>query len=205
MPTRRYEEKMIEEVLEVIKEDLDTFLRLKMKEGQEKYVKLAPLIDQEGKSSLNENAICMSVVKIESDRTNISDSGYHEVVGSETFFFNGPIKLNLYILFSATYIDGQEKNYQEALKRLSHVIAFFQAKNVFTAKNTPKLSVKYEPIIMEFFNQSFEEEYNLWGMLGNNYRPSVLYKLRALMIEEEQIAAVGEPARDIEVEMGIKE
>ncbi len=193
---------MIEEVLGVIKDDLDTFLRLKMKEGQEQYVKLAPIVDQEGKPSLNENSICMSVVKIESDRTNMSDSSYKELVDNETLFFNGPVKLNVYILFSATYIDGQEKNYQEALKRLSLVIAFFQAKNVFTSKNTPGLPVQSEPIIMELFNQSFEEEYNLWSMLGNNYRPSVLYMLRALMVEEKQITAVGEPSRDIAVETG---
>lgn len=196
---------MIDELLEIIKNEVDTFLKLKMKEGQEQYIKLAPIVDQDGKPSLNENAICMSLVKVEEDRSNMSNGGTTALVGNQVHSFNLPVRLNLYILFSGTFIDGQEKNYLEALKRLSYVISFFQARRVFTSQNTPKLDPEYGKIIMELYNQPFEEQSHFWGMFGSIYRPSVLYRLRALMVQEGELTGIHEPGRGVDFDLEAKE
>jgi hypothetical protein len=169
---------MIETVLDVIKNEIDTFMKLKMKDTREQYIHLAPVIDQEGKSSTNENTICMSLVKIEEDKINTPVGVPIEP--------KPPVKLDLYILFSASCSDGQEKNYKEALKRISLVIAFFQAKSTFTSANTPLLDPGVGRISAELLNMGLEEQNNLWSMLGGMYRPSVMYIFRALMIREIQ-------------------
>ncbi len=192
---------MIDEVLEVIRGEIDTFLKLKMKEGHEQYIKLVPVVDQDGKPALNENSISMSLVKIEEDRTNMSNALEEEHVNGRVLYFNPPVKLNLYILFTATYTDGQEKNYKEALKRLAYVISFFQSKSVFTPQNSPKLDSSHRRIVVELHTQSFEQQNNLWSMLGNNYRPSVLYRLRALLIQERQVTAAGEPVEGYDIDI----
>ena len=193
---------MIDNVLEVIKEEVNTFFRLKMRDTKEQYIHLVPVIDQEGKSSVNENTICMSLVKIEEDKINMSNGTQVEYTDSGTQCYKAPVKLHLYVLFSASSSDGQEKNYKEALKRISRVIAFFQSKNVFTSGNTPMLDTSVGKLSAELFNMTMEEQNNLWGMLGGIYRPSVLYKFRALPVREKHERISGGPVleKDIEIE-----
>jgi hypothetical protein len=195
---------MIDNVLEVIKEEVDTFMKLKMKDSREQYIHLAPVIDQEGKSSLSENTICMSLVKIEEDRINMSNGAQVEYTGNGAQYYNPPVKLNLYILFSASSSDGQEKNYKEALKRISRVIEFFQSKNVFTSANTALLDHTLGKITAELFNMNMEEQNNLWSMLGGMYRPSVMYIFRALVIQEKHARVGGGPVLEKDIELGEK-
>lgn len=184
---------MIDEILDIIKDEVDAFLKLKMKDSRQQYVHLAPLVDLNGKPAMNENAILMTLFKIEEDRVNMSNNRESRLADDKVFYMNAPVKLNLFILVSAVYADAQEKNYLEALKRLSYVVGFFQAKNVFTARNTPRLDPAYGRIIMEIYNQLPEEQNNFWGMFGGLYRPSVVYRLRALMIQEEQVTSMAPP------------
>jgi hypothetical protein len=115
--------------------------------------------------------------------------------------YNPPVKLNLYILFSASSSDGQEKNYKEALKRISRVVEFFQAKNVFNSSNTPMLDHTVGKISVELFNMNMEEQNNLWSMLGGMYRPSVLYKFRTLYIQEKHALPTGGPVLEKDLEL----
>lgn len=192
---------MIDNVLDVIKEEVDTFLKLKMKDTKGQFIHLAPVVDQDGKSSLSENTICMSLVKIEEDRINMSEAKQAEYTPSGVRYYNSPVKLNLYVLFSASISGGQEKNYKEALKRISMVIAFFQSKNVFTTTNTPRLDYSVGKLAAELFNMSMEEQNNLWGMLGGVYRPSVLYKFKSLLIQEKQAVSSGSPVLEKDIEI----
>ncbi len=191
---------MIDEILDIIKNEVDTFLKLKIRDNQHQYVYLAPVVDLNGKPSLNENAICMTLVKIEEERANMSNHQETKLIDDRVYSINSPVKLNLYLLFSAAYMDGQEKNYLEALKRLSYVIGFFQAKNVFNSQNTPKLDPGYGKISIDLINQPFEEQVHFWGMFGGLYRPSLLYRLRTLMVQEDQVAGISEPVREMKME-----
>ena len=194
---------MIDNVLDVIKEEIDNFMKLKMKESREQFIHLVPVVDQEGKSAVSENTVCMSLVKIEEDKQLARPAG-RTLTANGTQRCNPPVKLNLYLLFSASASDGQEKNYKEALKRMSMVIAFFQAKNVFTSANTPRLDPSFGKLSAELHNLNMEEQNNLWGMLGGTYRPSVLYLLRALLIQETHAKPGGGPVLSKDFELGEK-
>lgn len=191
---------MIDNLLEAIKEEVDTYLKLKMRDNREAYIHLVPVIDQDGKSSVAENTVCMSLVKIEEDKNNMAVPPPHNRVNGQVHYFNPPVKLHLFVLFSASTSDGQEKNYTEALKRITHVIAFFQSKNVFTSANTPRLEQGFGKVTAELFNMTMEEQNNLWGMLGGVYRPSVLYKLRAVLVQEEHVRAATGPVTETDVQ-----
>lgn len=195
---------MLDDVLDVIKEEVDGFLKLKMRDSQEQYVKLVPVVDLEGKPSVTENTVCMTLVKIENDGINMSNGAVPEMVGNKVYTFAPPIKLRLFILFSAAFSDGQEKNYKEALKRLSHVISFFQAKPVFTPQNTPALEPDKGEIQVELYNEAIEEQSYLWGMMGSLYRPSALYRLRTLWVQEHQVLDVHEPTGEPDFQLDKK-
>ena len=71
---------MIDTVLKIIKDEVQTFLNLKMRTGGgEDKIHLAPLVDQNGKPVPNENTVSMNLVKIEEDRTNMSFARLSEV------------------------------------------------------------------------------------------------------------------------------
>lgn len=192
---------MIDNVMDVIREEVDTFMKLKMKDSREQYIQLVPVIDQDGKSSVTENTICMSLVKIEEDKVNMSNGGDIAYTANGPQYYNPPVKLNIYILFSAASSDGQEKNYKEALKRISRVIEFFQAKNVFNAANTPLLDPSVGKLAVSLVNMNMEEQNNLWSMLGGMYRPSVLYQFRALVVQEKHGVGTGGPVLEKDLEL----
>jgi hypothetical protein len=196
---------MIDQLLDTIKEEVDNYLKVKMKNNKEQYIKLVPVVDQDGKPAVVENSICMTLVKIEEERVNMSNSKYTEYNNGAVQYYNQPVKLNLYILFSTAASDGQEKNYKEVLKRLSHVIAFFQANDIFTPANTPRLDPELGKIAVEIINMTMEEQNNLWSMLGSLYRPSVLYRFRTVIVQDKQVAAVAAPSLEREIEVKYKQ
>ncbi|MFN0037157.1 MAG: DUF4255 domain-containing protein [Saprospiraceae bacterium] len=85
--------------------------------------------------------------------------------------------LNLYLLIAANF-----NRYDEALKHISFVLGFFQANKTMTVAlpNFP------DPCTLTFnlHNISFEHLNNLWVVMGGQYRPSVLYKTKLLLVQE---------------------
>lgn len=179
---------MIDSVMKVLKEEVGTFLNLKMGPGGgEDKITLAPLVNEKGEATVVENSVAMTLVKIEEDRENRPFVKTTEVVeNNKVYYYNPPVKLNLYILFTAFFND-----YTESLKFISCIISFFQTKRSFTSANTPTLDPDAGKITLEIYNQSMQDDNYLWGMLGTSYRPSVLYKLKMLTIQEKQISIKG--------------
>lgn len=91
------------------------------------------------------------------------------------------IKLNLYILISA-----YNKNYDDALKFISRVVNFFQENNVFVRKNDgadDDIPENVEKIVVELYTASFEQQNQIWASLSTGYIPSVIYKVRMIIID----------------------
>ena len=97
-----------------------------------------------------------------------------------------PVHLNLLLMFTANFSGN---NYVEALKFLSSTVAFFQSQSVMTHSNTPDLDRRIEKLTLEIENLSFSDLSNLWGIIGGNYLPSVLYRLRLVSFDAAQITA----------------
>jgi hypothetical protein len=93
------------------------------------------------------------------------------------------IKLNLYVLVSA-----YNKNYEEALKFISRVIQFFQQHSVFVRADPPSKKDKDFPencerIVAELYSASFEQQNQIWASMSTGYMPSVIYKIRTIIVE----------------------
>lgn len=92
-----------------------------------------------------------------------------------------PINMNLYLLFSASFNDG---NYPEGLRYLSGVISYFQGTKVINHQNTPDLDNNIEKLTFEIVNQDLQNLSHLWGTIGGKYLPSILYKVRMVTFQE---------------------
>ncbi|MCP4121851.1 MAG: DUF4255 domain-containing protein [Bacteroidetes bacterium] len=171
---------MIDKVLEALQVELSNYLAIVagLEEAAIDKIKISHLFNSGGEAIPSE--IGITLVNIEEDRVNKANdpyiknsTGLHKV--------NPEIKLNVFVLFSANFVD----NYDEALKFISYIIRFFQSKHVFTSSNTPRLDPSIEKIIAELHPMSFEQQNYLWGMIGGKYLPSVMYKLKMLVIQED--------------------
>ena len=93
-----------------------------------------------------------------------------------------PVELNLCVLFIA-----HSSEYTTALRDLSDVVSFFQANPVFDGQKYPTLNSSVlqpdrkpwqliDRLSFSLHPLSFEQQNNLWSMLGAKYMPSVVYK-----------------------------
>jgi hypothetical protein len=94
-------------------------------------------------------------------------------------YLNPDVKLNLYVMITTNFGD-----YSTALKYLSYVISFFQSKFVFDHQSSPKLDLGIEKLIVELYTLTFEQQNYLWSAVGSKLLPSVLYKVRMLVVQE---------------------
>jgi hypothetical protein len=94
-----------------------------------------------------------------------------------------PVKLNLYAMVSSWH-----KSYEDGLKFLSRVIGFFQAHPVFQKDELPE---GIDKIIVEMYTAGWEQQNQIWGSLSTAYIPSVIYKVRMVVVDQ---APADEPA-----------
>jgi hypothetical protein len=106
------------------------------------------------------------------------------------------LHINLYVMFTACF---GGKNYPEALKFISGIIAFFQRNPVFDHQNTPDLDSGVEKLVVSMENLSFSDLSNLWGVLSGKYVPSALYKVRMLTFDAVDIKGAAPVVRDADI------
>lgn len=170
---------MIEKTLLFLRDQINNYLKLKLDITEEKAV-INNTISQSGE--LNAAELCLSLVNVEEEKIHKTQSPYKIEDNGAVNLINPEIKLNLYILFTANF---GTNNYGEALRFLSHIISFFQGRQVFTPQNAPTLDEHIEKLIIELVTLSFEQQNHLWGCIGAKYIPSVLYKVRLLSIMDD--------------------
>lgn len=159
-------------------------------------VALGHLLNQSGQNNIDE--IGLSLINIQEEPSTRNKNPYKKLSDESIAKKNPPIDLNVYVLVTS-YFGDTEENYREALKNLSRVVRFFQGKNVFNQQNSPGLDEDIEKIVVELVSLSFEQQNNLWASLGGKYLPSVIYKVRLIEIERDEILSEGPPIEEIEV------
>lgn len=177
---------MIDKVLGFIGTQINNYLHVKMQDPSNAALITVDNIawndnntgGSAGGGSAASNAF-ITLVNIEEDRISRSQENYVRQAGIVQYR-QPKVHLNLYVLFAANL-----SVYTESLKRLSYIIQFFQAQNVFTLQNTPSLPPPIKELIFDLITLGFQDLNNLWGILGSKYLPSVIYKVRLVPISEE--------------------
>ena len=112
-----------------------------------------------------------------------------------------PVHLNLYLLFVFAFND-----YAKNLLKLSQTVELFQGKRVFSADNdlpANPFPASIEKLIFDFTSLNFEELNHLWGVLGGNYFPSVLYRVRLIKVLHATTLAAPE-ITNLELNTGVR-
>ena len=146
--------------------------------------------------------IILTLVNIEEDR--IADSqSYFGRVNDKIQYFNPPVNLNTYLLFSA-----MGENYLSDLRLLSYIISFFQTNPVFDEERFPHLNSKVEPgkswqkigkIIANLHTLTMEQQNNLWAAIGAKYMPNVVYKIRTISFIDAEPKMEAPPITEVTI------
>jgi hypothetical protein len=173
---------LLEKPLQFIESSLNNYLRLRNRgTGNDTYLELTDVVDDQGKFAVSQSKVGMSLINIEEERVNRAQ--IPEVIRGENGavgYTNPEIRLQLHLLFVANF-----KDHDDSVKNISAVISYFQSNSVFTPSKYPELDGNVEKIIVELGSYGFEQLSYIWGILGTNYRPSVIYKIRLVAIQED--------------------
>ncbi len=138
--------------------------------------------------------ILISLINLEEEKVLKSQARHVKKNDDQISHVNPELRLTLYILIAADFPDA---DYEEGLGYLSDVIGFFQSKNVFTNENTPTIGTSIKKLVLDLHSLNFETQNHLWGVIGSNYLPSVVYRVQTIFIQEYRIEDIQKPVMEI--------
>ena len=175
---------MIDSAISHIAYQLNQFLRRSF-DLTEDIVVISNILEQDGNvASHVDNKIVISLINIEKDtfshrQPNGSSPGVDRSLIGYT-----PVYLNLYLMFAGNFSGN---NYLESLKFISNTISFFQRRPVFDHQNTPDLDPRIDKLVLDIANLDIRDLSNLWSVLSSKYLPSILYKVRMVAFDSEDV------------------
>lgn len=189
---------MINLAVQLLATQLNQYLRRTYNLGEDVVV-VSNLLEMDGSVAANvNNKLVIFLVNIEKDTVPFRQVRSHEVWERE-IQSSTPLYFNLYLMMTANFTGS---NYPEALKFLSSTISFFQKNHVMNHQTAPDLDARIEKLILDIENLSIQDLSNLWGALGGKYLPSILYKVRMVAFDAEDIVGripvVSEPKPSVQ-------
>lgn len=164
---------------------LNQFLKRSL-ELSEDVVVLSNLLEQNGDAAPHvKNKIVIFLTNIERD-VSPSRTPMRSNLGSRIVESSPPLYLNLYVMVVANFTGN---HYAEGLKFISSAISYFQKQPVFDHQNSPDLDPRIEKLILDIENLKIQDLSNIWGQLNGKYLPSILYKVRMLSLDNEDVVS----------------
>lgn len=131
-------------------------------------------------------AMTMLLINVEEDRrARPADPFRRSMHDGTTIAVQAPVPLNLHILFVARFSD-----YLESLKYVGLVAQFFQAHRIIDHDVLPTLDDDVDKLVCELITTPVTEDNHVWRGLNMPYQPSLLYRIRMVVVQD----AIGMPA-----------
>jgi len=173
---------------------LNQFLRRRF-DLAEDIVVLANLVEQDGTVGPHiDNKVVAFLVNVEKDTIPHRQAPSIPAGADRSFTTYPPIYVNFHLMFASHF---RGNNYLEALKFLSHTISFFQRHPVFDQHTTPDLDQQIDKLILGLENLPMHNLSTLWSALSGKYLPSVLYKVRMVAFDTDDIRTQVPTVRDV--------
>lgn len=188
---------MIAAAIDHLRNRLNQFLRQSSDHGEDIAV-LSHIVEQDGTvAQAGTNKLLLFLVNIEKETAAQRVPGSGSAAFDRAVLGSGPLFLNLYLMVAANFAD-----YAESLKVISRAIEFFQRTPVFTPQNSPEMPPGLSRLALDIENLSVQDLSALWGALSGHYLPSVLYKVRMVVLDPNDVRAVVPVVRQPEPSMG---
>jgi hypothetical protein len=186
---------MFDVALEFLRGALQTHVATRAGAGAPE-VKLTRLVDDAGKWAIPENALALTLVHVEEERTfraQLPSATLVPVDGASQLVTREPaLVVALHVVVAAHFTQ-----YPEALKHLAHALTFFQAHPHFAAERFPALDPRIGRLAVELLPLGYEQLNQLWGFVGAKQLPSAVYKVRLVALQDTAPVGVQPPVTTI--------
>jgi hypothetical protein len=176
---------MIDKVMDIIRKEVNSYIVKKLNDTTiTNRVALTSFVDENGRITIPADSVGLSLLNIEEEKT-LKMAGLVQSSKAESLspFVSPPISLYLQLMFTANFT-----NYLESLKHISYIMECLQTKPVFDAANTPDMNnIGIPQLFFEMNTLGLEQQHYIWAMIGLRYLPSVVYRVRTLMIFERDV------------------
>jgi len=189
---------MLDVAMGFLKDQLQAFLVARTGGGPDaRAVNLTQLVNDQGRYALAQDTLGLSLINIEEERVFRAQLPSYTLVDGRQVMQEPEVKLNLHVLVAANF-----RVYDEALRYLSLVLAFFQSHPAFTADAFPSLDARIGKLTAELHSLSYEQLNQMWAFVGGKQLPSLVYKIRLVVVQDQQIAGVQLPVSGITQAVG---
>lgn len=153
---------------------------------------LAGLVKRDGNIQNEVGNIYITLTHLEEERLENKQPVYrNNTLTGRMQVFQPPVHMNAYVMFSAVQSD-----YATALRDLSLVATYFQHYNVFRPDQYLNLNADasdpagkpwqtIQEMTAQMYTVTYEQQSYIWSCLGAKYVPSLLYKLRLLIVFDQ--------------------
>lgn len=176
---------MIQKILTYYAEQLDEYLSVyhHRPEG------MATVGQIGGSAEERPNKMVVSLLNVERE-TSGGISAPVQRTGEGYVRLQPPLQLNLNVMLAAVF---DERQYAASLSVLTDTLRFIQS--------TPRFTVEGTDYTIEIVSLSPQDLNNVWTLLGGQYHPSVVCKIRRLTLDAGEIGTGGKTADKPVVEM----
>ena len=132
-----------------------------------------------------ESNVLLSLVNIE-EEVLLRDPENYFKRDQNVIYKNPPMHFNVTVIFGAYRPNDNDAsvNYAGSISNIQTVIGFFQRQHVFDRSNCTDLPDGIEKLVFDLVNLNLEQLHHLWSMLGGKYIPSIVYKMRMVVIDQ---------------------
>lgn len=186
---------MIHEVVTVLRDKLNAYIRLKAGINEDKVRFLDGTNFDPIQFPLD--FISPVIVNIQEERTLRQNDYYQPVTqnGLQTEV-NPEIRIRLTVLFVSRF-----KQYEQGLKFLSLIIRFFQANRLIDRDVAPELSPEIDRLFVEMLTMPMSEQNDIWNALRVCYLPSVAFRVSMLTYKDGDSLAELNATGDYQMEL----
>ena len=183
---------MIEEALLFTQQSLNQFLMNRFG-NRDKNVVLNVVVDDDNSTPMiNQNKMVISLINIENESSRpYYNKPQYTPNGSYTHV-NPTERFNLDILITSNFQD-----YSETLKFLNGTLTFFQVNSTMSNQSHSFFPDALEKLHFELVKMNFDQMHSLWSAMGAKYRPSMVYKMRLISIQGEEVTTYNELVREV--------
>ena len=189
---------MIGQALIFLRSQLDAYVRAEMEGGIEEPAadKVAFIDgDQMDPPAFKEEAVSQIVVNVREERQlRAADPYLRKLEDGRPGRAQPDIRLDLHVLFVARF-----KQYDSAWEHLGKVLEFMQSNRRIDRTSHPTLPKPFEQLTVELISLELHEQDNVWNALRTSYMPSLLYRVRLVVMRDVKVTASPQLTQPVQI------
>lgn len=155
-----------------------------------------PVMNDLGKLAIASGSIGACLINVEEERVVRAQLPERMLVKGSQVTLQPELRLNLTLLFAANLTP-----YEMSLRGLSQVLTFFQSHPAFASDEYPGLDPRIGRLVVEMMSYGPEQLNQIWAYLGAKYLPSVIYRVRMVVLQDVEPQGIGEPITGIALDL----